>query len=126
MLWTCISEGIKILIDIFKILFKDRQMPAGFRILGFARREKTDAAWRAELREALWRYSRSVPVDEEAWQAFAATVFYCPGDLTEPSSYVRLKERLEAVSPPELPMRLRSLSACVRNAVMASTVASSK
>jgi len=83
-------------------LFRDRQMPAGFRVVGLARREKTDESWRAELREALGRFSRSQPVDEDVWRAFAANVFYCPGNLTEPSSYVRLESRLEAVSPPEL------------------------
>src|ERR1039457_1307750 len=31
-------------------LFKEKQMPATFRVIGFARREKTDASWRQELR----------------------------------------------------------------------------
>ena len=32
-------------------LFKDQQMPSAFRVVGFARREKTDASWRQELRD---------------------------------------------------------------------------
>ena len=31
-------------------LAKDSQMPPDYRIIGFARREKTDESWRAELR----------------------------------------------------------------------------
>ena len=34
-------------------LFKDKQMPEDFRVVGFARREKTDESWRNELRAAL-------------------------------------------------------------------------
>ena len=34
-------------------LAKDKQMPPTFRIIGFARREKTDESWRQELRTAL-------------------------------------------------------------------------
>src|SRR5580658_5449085 len=47
------------LIPAFYHLFKEKQMPASFRILGFARREKTDEGWRAELREALDQFSRT-------------------------------------------------------------------
>ena len=39
-------------------------MPADFRIVGFARREKTDDSWRAELRADLDQFSRTKPVDE--------------------------------------------------------------
>jgi glucose-6-phosphate 1-dehydrogenase len=45
-------------------LFKDNQLPPDFRIVGFARREKTDASFRAELREALEKFSRTQPVDD--------------------------------------------------------------
>ncbi len=40
-------------------LFKEKQMPATFRVIGFARREKTDASWRTELRTALDQFSRT-------------------------------------------------------------------
>ena len=36
-------------------LVKEKQMPPEYRIIGFARREKTDESWRQELREALDR-----------------------------------------------------------------------
>src|SRR5271168_4410312 len=71
------------LIPAFYHLYKDKQMPASFRILGFARREKTDESWRAELREALDRFSRTKPVDEEVWRLFAANLHYCAGDLPD-------------------------------------------
>src|SRR6202142_4365293 len=64
-------------------LCKEKQMPSAFRIIGFARREKTDASWRSELRAALDQFSRTKPVDEKVWKEFSASLFYCQGDLTE-------------------------------------------
>src|SRR5437868_11677710 len=56
------------LIPAFYHLYKEKQMPSGFRIIGFARREKTDASFRDELRQALGEFSRTKPVDDQVWQ----------------------------------------------------------
>ena len=42
-------------------LYKENQMPPAFRVVGFARREKDSALWRAELRTALDQFSRTGP-----------------------------------------------------------------
>jgi len=83
-------------------LFKERQLPPVFRIMGFARREKTDAAWRAELRDALGQFSRTQPVDNAVWEQFAANITYTQGDLNDPAAYARLRQKLEAFGQPEL------------------------
>jgi len=72
-------------------LYKERQMPDDFRIIGFARREKSDDSWRTELRTALDQFSRTKPVDEEIWKKFSATLFYCQGDLTDAAAYQKLE-----------------------------------
>ena len=77
-------------------LFKDQLLPTPFRVVGFARREKTDAAWRAELRTALGQFSRTKPVDEAVWTAFAASLFYCVGDLTDAAAYQKLAALLNS------------------------------
>ena len=77
-------------------LFKEKQMPATFRVIGFARREKTDALWRQELRTALDQFSRTKPVDEAVWTAFAENIFYCIGDLTDDAAYTKLGKQLES------------------------------
>jgi glucose-6-phosphate 1-dehydrogenase len=82
------------LIPAFYQLCKEKQMPSEFRIIGFARREKTDESWRAELRAALDQFSRTKPVDEKVWKEFSAKLFYCPGDVTDAAAYKRLEERL--------------------------------
>jgi glucose-6-phosphate 1-dehydrogenase len=84
------------LIPAFYHLFKEKQMPADFRIVGFARREKTDDSWRAELRGALDQFSRTKPVDEAVWQEFAQHIFYSRGDLNEADAYRKLEERLRS------------------------------
>src|SRR5271168_3353040 len=60
-------------------LYKDKQMPDAFRIIGFARREKTDESWRQELRTALDQFSRTKPVDDKIWAEFSKSIFYCTG-----------------------------------------------
>jgi glucose-6-phosphate 1-dehydrogenase len=75
-------------------LAKEKQMPPDYRIIGFARREKTDVSWREELRGALDQYSRTKPVDDKVWQDFAGHIFYCQGDLTEPADFQKLGKLL--------------------------------
>ena len=69
-------------------------MPPDFRIIGFARREKTDESWRQELRSALAQFSRTKPVDDTVWVEFAQHICYCLGDLNEPTAYATLEKRL--------------------------------
>src|SRR4029077_7551382 len=75
-------------------LYKEKQMPADFRIVGFARREKTDASWRVELRQALDHFSRTKPVDDKIWQDFSQHIVYCQGDITEAEAYAKLERQL--------------------------------
>ena len=77
-------------------LFRDKQMPADFRVVGFARREKTDESWRAELRADVDKFSRSKPVDEAVWSAFASKVHYCRGDISQTSAYADLAKLIES------------------------------
>ncbi len=82
------------LIPAFYHLCREKQMPSAFRIIGFARREKTNESWRTELRAALDQFSRTKPVDEKVWQEFSANLFYCQGDLTDAAAYKKLEEQL--------------------------------
>ena len=83
-------------------LAMEKQMPSDYRILGFARREKTDASWREELRKGLDQFSRTKPVDEKVWQEFSGHIYYCPGDLTDPSAYQMLEKRLSSFGNQQL------------------------
>jgi glucose-6-phosphate 1-dehydrogenase len=82
------------LIPAFYHLCKDKQLPSAFRVIGFARRDKTDESWRNELREELNQFSRTQPVDDTVWKEFAKNLFYCRGDLTDAAAYKKLEELL--------------------------------
>ncbi len=75
-------------------LFKEKQMPPSFRVVGFARREKTDDSWRQELRTALDQFSRTKPVEDAVWNEFAKNIFYCMGDMTDTAAYTKLEQLL--------------------------------
>ena len=81
-------------------LHKENQMPQTFRIIGFARREKTDASWRAELREALDQFSRTKPIDDAVWKEFSQRIFYCQGDIADPAAYRKLAAQIAAGGEP--------------------------
>jgi len=94
------------LIPAFYHLYRDRLLPQPFRVVGFARRAKTDADWRAELRKALEQHSRTQPVEASMWEAFSQCLSYCQGDLGEPEAYGRLAGHLDAFGDPQLSRNL--------------------
>ncbi len=75
-------------------LFCDKQLPRPFQIIGFARREKTNEQFRAELLEAFKKYSRTKSVDEKEWNEFASSLFYCQGDIADAGAYQKLRNAL--------------------------------
>ena len=83
-------------------LFLNKQLPNPVRIIGFARREKTDEMWREEMHTALQQFSRTKPVDEAVWAEFAKNVSYHVGDFSDASAYVKLKEKLESFKDEKL------------------------
>ena len=75
-------------------LYTESQMPGSFRVVGVARREKTDESWRAEMRAGVETLSRSSDVDDAQWDTFAANLSYHRGDLTDASAYTGLAKLL--------------------------------
>ena len=75
-------------------LYLSKQLPDPVRIIGFARREKTDESWRAELRGALEQFSRTKPVQEEVWNNFAGNISYCRGDFSEAEGFAKLRDQI--------------------------------
>src|SRR6202789_1846975 len=53
-------------------LYLEKQLPDPFRIVGFARRAKTDAAWRDELLQDWQKNSHEKDFNAANWNAFAA------------------------------------------------------
>ncbi|HEX3797121.1 MAG TPA: glucose-6-phosphate dehydrogenase [Verrucomicrobiae bacterium] len=83
-------------------LFKDKQMPPDFRVIGFARREKSDESWRTELRQALDQFSRTKPVDEAIWAEFSQKISYCMGEFGDLGAYQKLEKMLSGFGNEQL------------------------
>jgi glucose-6-phosphate 1-dehydrogenase len=68
-------------------------LPEPFAIIGFARREWDDEAFREYMREIV---GRKKPFREAQWQKFARGLSYVQGDFTSPASeaYASLRETL--------------------------------
>ncbi|HEX7421858.1 MAG TPA: glucose-6-phosphate dehydrogenase [Thermoanaerobaculia bacterium] len=76
-------------------LAHDGLLPAGQTIIGYARPEYTDEAFRLAMREACDKFARTKPVDDAIWQNFAKGLFYVQGEFGEEDGYERLRKKLE-------------------------------
>ncbi|HEX5474256.1 MAG TPA: glucose-6-phosphate dehydrogenase [Vicinamibacterales bacterium] len=76
-------------------LARERLLPAGFSVVGFARRPWTDADFRAAMREAIEKFSRE-PLQSDIWDTFARSLHYVSGTFGDIDGYERLGERLLA------------------------------
>src|SRR4051794_22920855 len=72
----------------------ERRLPRGISIVGVARTPKTDEQFRKEAREAVEEHSRFRQPEAEAWERFAAGLFYLPGQYNDPGTYENLKRLL--------------------------------
>jgi len=87
-------------------LYIEKQLPDPIRIIGFARREKTNESWRSELKEAVDKFSRTKPVDAAKWSAFAEHILYCQGDFSETAAYDKLAKQLASLGNEKLQRNL--------------------
>ena len=69
-------------------------LPTQFKVLGFARREKTDEEFRSELEEGNKKFSRQGH-NAELWASFAQSIHYHCSEFTDASGYARLKTVLD-------------------------------
>jgi glucose-6-phosphate 1-dehydrogenase len=74
-----------------------RSLPGGYAVVGVARRDKTDASFRAEMREAVGAFSRRKPIDEALWADFERGLSYVRGAANDPATYEALRTHLERV-----------------------------
>jgi glucose-6-phosphate 1-dehydrogenase len=78
-------------------LGREGQLPANFACVGFARREKTDEEFRAEIKEDISQFSRVKPIDETYWQTFQDQLYYHQSEFDEDTGYEKLAEKLKSL-----------------------------
>ena len=74
-------------------LAEDGDLPPGLRVVGFARRDKTDEQFRDEL-EVLNRKVSRQGHDEELWDNFSQSIFYHKSEFQDLAGYESLAQRL--------------------------------
>lgn len=72
----------------------DGALPSGVRIVGFARREKSDEAFRAGLEKINKEVSRNGH-DDVIWKEFASRIFYHQSTFEDYEGYRALLQRIE-------------------------------
>ncbi len=78
-------------------LAREGQLPPQFACVGFARREKTNEQFRAEMKEAINQFSRVKPVDEALWKNFQDHVFYHVSEFHDLAGYQKLQKTLQEI-----------------------------
>ncbi|HSI86690.1 MAG TPA: glucose-6-phosphate dehydrogenase [Candidatus Methylacidiphilales bacterium] len=90
------------IVPAFYHLAKNGLLPEGSTIIGFARRPKTDAEFREDLKVALEQFSHTKPIDYDVWDKLSQHIYYHQGDLPDLDSYRSLAERLKSLPEAEL------------------------
>jgi len=78
-------------------LFRENLLPANFALLAYARRDKNDDVFRADLKAAIEKFAPKLPTDDDKWNEFAALCFYQRGEFDKAEGYHALAERLDAM-----------------------------
>src|SRR5687767_6211823 len=74
----------------------DGELPTGVKIIGFARREKSDAEFRAGLEAVNRKVSRSGQNDE-IWKTVSGNIHYHMSEFHDAEGYKGLAEKLDAI-----------------------------
>lgn len=78
-------------------LWRTNLLPHEFVVLAVGRRPYDDESYRADIRASLDQFSRSLPIDEDAWRTFAQRLCYQHLDFTHPTGFEDLGTRLDAL-----------------------------
>ena len=77
-------------------LHRERLLPPGFHVIGFARRDWSDDFFRRSLEEEARQFSRT-GIDDALWASFASGFSYNRASFDDPAGYKALAERLDAL-----------------------------
>jgi glucose-6-phosphate 1-dehydrogenase len=78
-------------------LWRTNLLPHEFMLVAVGRRPYDDETFRTEIRAALEKRSRVLPLDEDAWHTFSERIVYQRLDFDDPAGYDPLGARLDAL-----------------------------
>ena len=101
----------KLVPALYQLKLADR-LPNPFYVIGFARRDWDDQAMREELRQGVFEFARTQPIDEDILDLLLGSFYYVRASFEDHEGYKRLKSllrKLDAVnrlyylaSPPQV------------------------
>jgi glucose-6-phosphate 1-dehydrogenase len=72
----------------------EHPLPAGFSVVGFARRPYDDEFFRKQALESVNEFSRQKPVNPQVWESFASGIHYLQSSFDDPAGYEKLQSLL--------------------------------
>lgn len=69
-------------------------LPAGFSVVGFARRPYSDEDFRQQALASINEFSRQKPVNPQVWESFSSGIYYLQSNFNDPAGYEKLGELL--------------------------------
>jgi glucose-6-phosphate 1-dehydrogenase len=90
-------------------LYRKRRLPAGTRIVGSSRSGFSHEAWRDRLAESTAGYLGD-RFDRGVWNEFASSIYYHPGDVTQPDDVASLGQFLDGTEQGSETVRLYYLA----------------
>jgi glucose-6-phosphate 1-dehydrogenase len=85
----------RLLLPSFYNLQQSGLLPEGFAIIGVARADKDDAAFRDELKDSLGKFVKGATAEGQKW--LAERMYYVRGEFDDPSTYAAVRTKLEEV-----------------------------
>src|SRR5258708_28636257 len=75
----------------------EHPVPAGFSVVGFARRPYSDEQFRQQALESINEFSRQKPVNQQVWDSFSSGIYYLQSSFNDPSGYEKLGHLLNNI-----------------------------
>jgi glucose-6-phosphate 1-dehydrogenase len=98
----------KLIPALFSLMRKDR-LPPATRIIGFSRTRLSHDEWRKELTDTTQKFAGK-EWDAAAWQQFAQSIFYQPGDIGQANDFTTLAKFLDEIEQGRQGTRIYYLS----------------
>ena len=76
-------------------LHREGLLPKDFVVLAYARRDKDDLVFRADLKANMAEFAPSIPLDK--WDTFEQRCFYVRGEFDSPEGFAALRAKLESL-----------------------------
>ena len=75
----------------------EHPLPAGFSVIGFARRPYNDDVFRQQALDSINQFSRQKPVNPQVWENFEEGIYYLQSSFDDPQGYAKLAEKLNTL-----------------------------